>query len=110
MKVLTLAIATATQHTKDGKNAEWVVNSNGVKLWELSSSLTPQEAMDVIKFGRKFEEIAYNEGIDFQKRDVPKRISTLEKIVRNLQAENQILLSENEKIGNKLDDLMKSEF
>jgi len=109
MKTLTLAIATATQHSKDGKNGEWAVNSNGKKLWSLPESLTPQEAMHVIKFARKFEEVAYNQGIEFQKKDAPRRISTLEKIVRNLRAENQILLSENEKIGDKLDVLIKSE-
>ncbi len=105
-----LVIAQATQHTVDGEDKEWIVHSEGKELWRLPAKLTAQEAMDIIHFGRKFEEEAFNNGILFEKNKTPEEVLNLRKIVLNLKAENQVLLDENERIGTKLDELLTSEF
>ena len=105
-----LVLAQATQHTTDEKGkGPWVVHSEGENLWELPSSLTPQQAMDIIHFGRKFEEEAFNNGIAFQKQYTPNEIKILREMVRSLTIERDALKKENERIGSKLDELLTSD-
>ena len=105
-----LAIAQATQHTNNDVDSDWVIHSDGEELWRLPAVLTPQQAMDVIHFGREFEKRAFNNGIEFQKQKTPDEVKMLRNMVQGLTIERDALRKENERIGAKLDELLTSEY
>lgn len=106
-----LASSYQTQITGTQGRSEWVVYSQDKKrLFSLPARLTELEVLSIIKEARKYESLAFNSGIEFQKGHAPVETKDLQTVVRNLRNENQILLKENEKLGDTLDRLTKGKF
>ena len=102
---LSMASATATMYTRDGKSGNWIVNDEkGKKLWEVSGKLSEQEIMDIIHMARKFEELAFQEGIRYEKEVVsPRDKSNLQAAVRVLKHTNEQLTAHNALLAEALD-------
>ena len=75
------------------------------KIHELPSDKTEKEVMELIRFGRKFELIAFNAGIEFQKAKNPETIKTLQEMVLKLREDKQQIMARNEMLANELDKL-----
>lgn len=103
-----LSKASATQFTDNGKKSDWLIRDNEEVLHRLPKHFTEREVMDIVKFGRKYELKAFNNGIEFQKKKEPVEKKSLQSVVRQLKTENERLLKENERIGSKLDELLTS--
>lgn len=106
-RLIDLQTAYATQITseKDGKG-EWIVyNVDKEEIYRLPKEYTEKQVMEAIHLGRKFELIAFNKGVNFQKSKNPKTIITLQKMVKNLTAEKEMMKQYNDKIATELDRL-----
>lgn len=109
MNDLSKAYATQLDGGPDGKS-EWVVyNENKEEIYRLPMHWNESEVMAAIHFGRKFELIAFNEGIEFQKGLAPTEIKSLRAIVKNLEAEKMVLKAEVNKLGTALDTWVAEE-
>jgi hypothetical protein len=96
---------TQTTTEKHGKG-EWVLyNEDRVEIHRFPASWNEKQVMTAIHFGRKFERIALNSGIDFQKERNPQTIKDLQALVTKLQKNNDIMREENIKISTELDAL-----
>lgn len=101
-----LASAYAQQLTNDGKKGEWIVyNQKKEKIHSFPKDKNEKEVMELIHFGRKFELLAFNAGIEFQKAKVPETITTLQKMVMKLTNNNKEMTARNEMLANELDKL-----
>jgi len=107
-----LSTAYITQHTGNQGKSAWVVfNQNKEALVELPSHLNEHEAMDILMFARKYELKAFNAGIEYNKSKLHEdNVKALQECVRELRKENlllleqnELLLAENERIGDALD-------
>lgn len=88
---------------KDGKG-DWILyNEKDEEIHRFPANWDEHKVMSVVNFGRKFELLAFNKGIEFQKKQQPLEHKSLQNIAKNLKIENERLLKENEKIGNELD-------
>ena len=68
--LIDLATAHVTQLTKHGKKSKWFVRKNitSEDLATLRSTFNEGEVFEILDFARKFELIAFNAGIQFQKK------------------------------------------
>ena len=102
---LQTAYATQTITESDGKG-EWVIyNIDKKEIYRLPKEWTEKQVMTAIHLGRKFELIAFNKGIEFQKSKNPETIKTLQSMVVNLTADKDIMKKENIKLSDELDKL-----
>lgn len=102
---LSTAHATQTTTEEHGKG-EWVVyNNEREEIHRLPKDFTEKQAMAAIHLGRKFELIAFNKGVEFQKKKSPETMKELQKMVVSLTAEKKMIIKENEKISTELDKL-----
>ena len=108
-RIVDLATCHVTQLTSEREGrGEWVVyNDERKEIHRFPSDWDEKKVMEVIHFGRKFELIAMNAGIEFQKQKTPDLIKTLQSMVRNLTAEKDIILKRNETLANELKNLNK---
>ena len=105
-----LSTSYQTQVTGDKGKSDWVVYSQEKEeLTRFPSHLSDDEVRKIIKFAKKYELEAFNNGIEFQKRSVPKTLSSLRNVVTHLKRENQRLLEENSRLGDTLDRVTKGE-
>ena len=106
-RLVDLQTAYITQHTTESKGkGEWIVyNADKEEIYTLPVDWTPKQAMAAIHLGRKFELIAFNKGVEFQKAKNPKTIKTLQAMLLNLQEDKKMIIAENEKLANELDKL-----
>ena len=96
-----LHTAYITQHGSGADKSDWIVlNKDKEEIHRLPKHLDEKTAMGIIHFGRKFEVVAFNNGIKFQKNLLPQKIIDLEIIVKRQEAERAYLVKENEKIAN----------
>ena len=114
MNILATAVMTQYTGTK-GKSAWKICDNKGNELAEIPGTLTEQQAMDILHIFRKFEKIAFNDGIAFQKKQNPEQIKILNNQVlvlteqnKNLRKHGEAMFKENERIGGKLDELLTS--
>jgi len=102
-----LSTAYATQLDGNEGKTEWVVyNKNEEAIHTLPIDWTEKQVMTAIHLGRKFELKSFNEGITFRKVQEHKEIDNLKAIIRNLQAEKDMLIKENDKITTEIDKLI----
>lgn len=95
------------QLTNKGKKADWILfNKNDEEIHRFPPTHTESQIFEMLDFAKKFEEIAFNKGIDFLPFVEQNKIKALESVVRQLKRENEILLTENERIGGELDKLI----
>ena len=101
-----LSAAHATQHSNQGKKSDWSVEANitNEKLFTLPRRLSDNDVFGILASARKYELIAWNEGIKFQKS---KQNDYLVAKIKRLEAINQMLISENEKLAEALDKFTK---
>lgn len=71
--LIDIQLASATQFTEKGKRTKWIVNSyKGKPLYELPIHWSEKDTMAAIHFARKFELIAFNIWINFQRQKLEK--------------------------------------
>jgi hypothetical protein len=96
---------TQTTHERSGKG-EWIVyNEERDIIHRFPKEWNEKQVMAAIHFGRKFELIALNKGVDHQKTMNPQVIKDLQILVKKLTERNDIMKKENIKIANELDKL-----
>jgi hypothetical protein len=61
MQITGLQTAYATQMTNESGQSDWIIY-NIPKEW------TEKQVMTAIRMGRKFERLAFNDGIEFQRK------------------------------------------
>ncbi len=107
MNLIDLQTAYATQQTYQiGGKADWIVyNTEKKEIYTLPKEYTEKQVMAAIHLGRKFELIAFNKGVEFQREKTPGTIKNLQKIVKNLSSEKEMMIKENLKLSNELDKL-----
>ncbi len=100
------AHVTQTTTEKNGKSA-WMVRQNGTSadLFSLPGHLKESDVFTVLDFARKFELIALNAGILFQK---DKQNSFLTERISLLTGTVEALKAENERLAAKLEQLIIS--
>ena len=107
--IIHLQNAHVTQYTNEGTTkTEWKVRRNitSEDLFELPGDLTEEEVFKILAFARKFELIAFNEGIKLGK-DKTKKIYEI--AIQRL--ENNIVLAreENIRLATSLEKFIVSE-
>jgi len=106
-KLVELATAYATQTTteRNGKG-EWVVYNTAKEIiFRFPKGWTEKEVMFVIHFGRKFELIAFNKGVNFQKDLNPKKMKALQDMVSNFEGDREQMISRNKMLAGELEKL-----
>ena len=106
--IIHLQHAHITQYTDDNKKSDWNVRKNitNEDLAKLPKEFTEKQVFKIMAFARKFEMMAFNEGIQFGKqkeRDSNK--SRIENYERTLTLARQ----ENERLAEKLIKLISKE-
>jgi len=102
---LQTAYATQTITEQNGKS-EWIVyNTEKEIIYRLPADWTEKQVMAAIHLGRKFELIAFNKGVEFQKSKNPETIKTLQRMVVGLTSDKEMMKKENIKLANELDKL-----
>ena len=97
--------ATQTITERSGKG-EWVLyNEDRVEIHRFPMHWDEKQVMMAIHFGRKFERIALNAGIEFEKKNAPQQIVSLRVLVGRQNVDILTLKEENEKLANELDKL-----
>lgn len=88
----------------EGKS-EWIVkNELGEEIHRLPTHWTEKDLMAAIHFGRKFEEKAFNVGINFQKEKTPQEILDLRALLQTYERRIELIIAENEKLSTELDN------
>lgn len=102
-----LQTAYATQTITEGKGkSEWIVyNTEKEEIYRLPADWSEKQVMIAIHLGRRFELIAFNKGVEFQKSKNPETIKTLQKMVVQLTKDKELMKAENIKLANELDKL-----
>lgn len=102
---LQTAYATQTTNEPVGKG-EWIVyNTENEIIFRLPKEWTEKEVMFVIHFGRKFELIAFNKGVEFQKEKNPETIKSLQKMVVSFEEDRKHIVNRNITLSNELEKL-----
>ena len=101
-----LSSAHITQHTQDGQKTDWSVEANitNERLFTLPKNVSDINAYAILESARKYELIAWNEGIKFQKS---KQNEFLTSQIKELKAIQKALIKENEKLADVLDKQIK---
>lgn len=96
-----LANCNAFQEDGDQGKTDWLIrkNKSGETLFVLPKHLKDNDVFTILDFARQYEVIAFNAGIEFAKKQ------------KNVSMHNHIaaLTSENEKLANKLVQLIGEE-
>lgn len=96
---------TQTTHEKNGKGPWVLYNEERVEIHRFPKEWNEKQVMTAIHFGRKFERIALNAGIDFQRKKNPQEIVDLQVIVGRQRVDIQTLKERNDMLANELDKL-----
>ena len=104
--LIDLQSAHVTQMTNNGVKGDWSVQKNitNEELFRLSPHHTEDEVFEILDFARKFELLALNAGIEFQKG---KQNAVLKAENDKLKADLKFLADENEKLATALDNSTK---
>lgn len=92
-----LQTAHMTQYTNDGVKGDWHVRKNITSddMFTMPKCLGDKDAWSIFENAKKYELLALNAGINFQKGKqnavLVERIAQLEKITKALSAENERL-------------------
>lgn len=91
-----------TQHTNGHVKSEWKVEKNitNERLAVLPKHFSEADVFTIMDFARKFELIAWNEGIAFGKM---KTVKVYEPTIRELQQKLEMATQENERLAEILE-------
>lgn len=106
--LIDLQSAHMTQHEgKDGKT-DWSVEKNitNERMTLLPSRLNEGEVFSIMRFAKKYELIAFNTGINFQKN---KQNTFMKATIKELQKNNSELAAENIRLVGILENLLPEE-
>lgn len=97
-----LANAHVNQHTTGSEKTDWSIKENKTEklLGVLPKKLNDKEVFAILNMMRKYEEQAFNTGIDFGKQKVSQ---LLEPQVAQLKEINRLAGIENERLADALD-------
>lgn len=86
-------------------NEPWFVfdGCTNERLYELPHNLSPEQAMSYVHFGRKFENVAYNEGL---RKGVEKSEINSKAHYQILNSQIELLKQQNTVLSTKLDQLL----
>lgn len=104
-----LATANANQITKGGVKGDWVIRANGEdgeELGRFPGNLTDAVVWDIIHFSRKYELLAFNAGINFQK---DKDNAYLRSKIAALEMERDAILAHNATLAYTVERLTNGE-
>lgn len=96
-ELIDLQSAHATQLTNKGVKGDWKIRKNitSEDIHTLPSHLSDQQVFGILNFARKYELIAFNEGIKFQKSRQNEyyvdQINVKDKLLEEFAAENERL-------------------
>lgn len=95
----------ATQITHDGVKGEWRVRKNitSEDLYTLPGTISDADLQSCLDFARKFERIAFNAGIEFQKKLSLAMYGTQ---ADELLEKNRLATEENMRLASKLQSLI----
>lgn len=101
-ELIDLQSANATQLSANGVKSDWKINKNvsGAILQTFPSTVSDELLFSILDFARKYELIAFNEGINFQKG---KENEVLAATVAELQQANAFLIAENSRLADALE-------
>ena len=101
-ELIDLQSANATQLSDSGVKSDWKINKNvtGEVLQTFPSTVTDELMFSILDFSRKYELIAFNEGITFQKG---KENEVLAETIAELQQVNGFLIAENARLADALE-------
>lgn len=95
--------AHVTQHITDGhKKTPWSVEENitNEKITDLPANLSEKQVFSILRFARKFEMTAWNEGIAFGK---DKTVNVYNIEIDKLKVRLKAAIAENERLAEVLD-------
>jgi len=100
-----LQSANVQQNTTDGIKTNWIVKKNisGEKLGEFPNTIPDDVMFQILDFSRKYELIAFNAGIAFQKG---KQNKVLKEQIEILKKANAELANENERLSGILEEII----
>ena len=101
-ELIDLQSANATQSSDSGVKSDWKIHKNvtGEVLQTFPSTVSDELMFMVLDFARKYELIAFNEGITFQKG---KENEVLAATNTELQQVNAFLIAENARLADALE-------
>ena len=101
-ELICLQSANATQLSDNGVKSEWKINKNvtGEILQAFPATVTDELMFMFLDFARKYELIAFNKGISFQKG---KENEVLAAAITELQQANTFLMAENTRLADALE-------
>ena len=101
-ELIDLQSANATQLTHNGVKGTWSIKKNitGELLQVLPATVSDELIFTILDFARKYELIAFNEGIKFQKG---KENEVLAANINILTHTNNVLAEENTRLANILE-------
>ena len=101
-ELIDLQSANATQLTSSGVKGEWRIKKNitGELLQILPAAVSDELMFTFLDFARKYELIAFNAGISFQKG---KENEVLAANINELKAVRDILIEENSRLADALE-------
>lgn len=101
-ELIDLQSANATQLSDSGVKSDWKINKNvtGEVLQTFPSAVTDELMFGILDFAKKYELIAFNEGIKFQKG---KENEVLASTIAELQQVNAFLIAENSRMADALE-------
>lgn len=104
-ELISLAHANMFQLTHRNKKNEWLIRKNitNEELFKFPSHFNEQEMFLILNFARKFELIAFNTGINFEKK---KSQEFLNNIIKDNNNKLSIARGENERLSAKLMQLI----
>ena len=94
-QLIALQASHVTQYTNDGVKTDWKVRENITSndLHTLPKHLSDNEVFSILDFAKKYELIAFNAGIKFQKgrqnEFLTSKIRELEMLVKEFATENK---------------------
>lgn len=87
----------------NGKS-EWIVmNEQQEEIYRLPTHWSEKDFMAAMHFGRKFEELAFNVGIDFQKAKTPQELLDLRALLQTYERRIELIIEQNNKLSTELD-------
>jgi hypothetical protein len=106
--IIHLQNAHITQYSNMEGNSPWMVRKNitNEDLFQLPMELSEEEVFKIMAFARKFELIAFNEGVMFGKK---KARELYEQQIANYNDNMKLAREENERLANKLLKLISKE-
>lgn len=96
---------TQTTTDKSGKGPWVLYNEERKEIHRFPADWNEKQVMTAIHFGRKFEHIALNAGIEFQKDKAPQEILDLQIIVGRQNVDILTLKERNDILSTELDKL-----